>query len=239
MKTYTLVGANGRKFTSTTPGTLGGARRSRLYGRLDCPSALRALARGPAYEKNRVFFADEATAVAAGYRPCSVCLPKEYEWWKQDQEQRAAKAAAEQVYGLDALSQALVDAERWSSSERDRAYYGARREAFVRAFGLTPDRGDAFAALSLVSSTARCLIPLQTPFDGLLEAPPLVHQLYEAHAKGLRTAKEAFAAGLQALLLDTLGSVLPKDKQVTGADLLAHGFDPRQPDPRPPVDDDW
>jgi methylphosphotriester-DNA--protein-cysteine methyltransferase len=29
-----------------------------------------------------VFFADEATAVAAGYRPCAVCLPERYAAWK-------------------------------------------------------------------------------------------------------------------------------------------------------------
>ncbi|MGW2512713.1 hypothetical protein ACWC0A_25645 [Streptomyces scopuliridis] len=42
-------------------------------GRLDCPSALRAIARGH-YRRYRVFFADESAAVAAGYRPCAVCL---------------------------------------------------------------------------------------------------------------------------------------------------------------------
>jgi len=40
------------------------------------PAALRALARG-GYLANRVFFLDEATAIAAGYRPCEVCLVKE------------------------------------------------------------------------------------------------------------------------------------------------------------------
>ncbi|HEY2100575.1 MAG TPA: hypothetical protein VGH72_29215, partial [Pseudonocardia sp.] len=50
-------------------------------GRLDCRSALRALARG-GYARHRVFFADEATAVAAGYRPCAVCLPARYRAWK-------------------------------------------------------------------------------------------------------------------------------------------------------------
>jgi catechol 2,3-dioxygenase-like lactoylglutathione lyase family enzyme len=29
-----------------------------------------------------VFFADEPTAVAAGYRPCAVCLPEAYRTWK-------------------------------------------------------------------------------------------------------------------------------------------------------------
>jgi methylphosphotriester-DNA--protein-cysteine methyltransferase len=32
--------------------------------------------------KYRVFFADEQTAIAAGYRPCAVCLPERYAEWK-------------------------------------------------------------------------------------------------------------------------------------------------------------
>ena len=50
----------------TIRGTLGGHRGTKIYGRLDCPSALRAIARG-GYVKYRVFFADEAAAIAAGY----------------------------------------------------------------------------------------------------------------------------------------------------------------------------
>jgi hypothetical protein len=42
----------------------GGNTRLRIYGRLDCPSALRAIKRGPTYARYRVFFADEASAVA-------------------------------------------------------------------------------------------------------------------------------------------------------------------------------
>jgi methylphosphotriester-DNA--protein-cysteine methyltransferase len=29
-----------------------------------------------------VFFADEATAIAAGYRPCAGCMRAEYKEWK-------------------------------------------------------------------------------------------------------------------------------------------------------------
>ncbi|MFC4011661.1 Ada metal-binding domain-containing protein [Nonomuraea purpurea] len=79
--TYTLVGADGRSYASPMPGTLGGHRRARLYGRLDCPSALRAIARG-GYIQHRVFFADAGDAVAAGYRPCAVCLPDAYQAWR-------------------------------------------------------------------------------------------------------------------------------------------------------------
>ena len=78
---YTLTGPDGRPYPSVSPGTLGGNRRLRLYGRLDCPSALRAIARG-GYVRRRVFFADEATAVAAGYRPCAMCLPAAYAAWR-------------------------------------------------------------------------------------------------------------------------------------------------------------
>ncbi len=78
---YLLLGPDGRPYRSVAPGTLGGHRRQRIYGRLDCPAALRALERGH-YARYRVFFADEPTAVAAGYRPCARCLPAAYRRWK-------------------------------------------------------------------------------------------------------------------------------------------------------------
>ncbi len=84
-RTYTLIGADGLRYVSTTPGTLGGHRRSRIYGRLDCPGALRWIARGH-YVRHRVFFADAAAATAAGYRPCAVCLRQEYLRWRESRE---------------------------------------------------------------------------------------------------------------------------------------------------------
>jgi methylphosphotriester-DNA--protein-cysteine methyltransferase len=77
---WVLIGADGAAIRSGRPGTLGGHRRSRIYGRLDCPAALRAMARG-GYVRDRVFFLDEQTARAAGYRPCAVCLPAQYAVW--------------------------------------------------------------------------------------------------------------------------------------------------------------
>jgi len=53
-------------------------------GRLDCPAALRAIARG-GYVTHRVFFLTEEHARAAGYRPCGVCLPVAYASWKAQQ----------------------------------------------------------------------------------------------------------------------------------------------------------
>ena len=78
---FTLIGPDGLPCASEVPGTLGGNRRGKLYGRLDCPSALRAIRQG-GYVRHRVFFADEATAIAAGYRPCGTCLRAEYAAWK-------------------------------------------------------------------------------------------------------------------------------------------------------------
>jgi hypothetical protein len=80
-KSYTLLGVDRRPYHSPTRGTLGGHMRGRLYGRLDCKAALRAIARG-GYVGDRVFFADESIAVAAGFRPCAVCLPESYARWK-------------------------------------------------------------------------------------------------------------------------------------------------------------
>jgi len=80
---YRLLGADGVAYQSPIKGTLGGHRRSRIYGRLDCVGAARAIARGGPYPTHRVFFADEATAVGAGYRPCWVCMREEYRIWKR------------------------------------------------------------------------------------------------------------------------------------------------------------
>ena len=91
-KVYHLIGADGKPYDSTEPGTLGGHKGLKIYGRLDCPSALRYIAMGQ-YVKYRVFFKDEATAIAAGYRPCAVCMKEEYKRWKEKQKQAAKEKA--------------------------------------------------------------------------------------------------------------------------------------------------
>ncbi|GAA1017525.1 metal-binding protein [Acrocarpospora pleiomorpha] len=78
---YTLLGPDRKPYRSAIPGTLGGHRAAKIYGRLDCPAALRAITRG-GYVNNRVFFADEDAAIAAGFRPCGTCLPEKYQAWK-------------------------------------------------------------------------------------------------------------------------------------------------------------
>lgn len=92
-RSWRLLDGSGRAYDSSAPGTLGGHRRSRIYGRLDCPSAMRAVARG-GYVSERVFFADEVTAVAAGYRPCAVCLPVRYAAWRAARDLTSRPRAA-------------------------------------------------------------------------------------------------------------------------------------------------
>ena len=78
---YTLIGADGKPYQSENPGTFGGHRRNKVYGRLDCAGAARWIAKGH-YVKQRVFFASEEAAIAAGYRPCANCMPDDYRAWK-------------------------------------------------------------------------------------------------------------------------------------------------------------
>ncbi len=66
--------------------TLAGNARVRIFGRLDCRSGRRML------RQHRVFFVDEAEALAAGYRPCAHCLRPAYRRWRAEQ---LASAAAE------------------------------------------------------------------------------------------------------------------------------------------------
>ena len=78
-KMHQLLGADGKLYSSERPGTLGGNSKQKIYGKLDCPMALSTIRRFPGiYEQSRVFFANEKTALAAGYRPCGSCLREKY-----------------------------------------------------------------------------------------------------------------------------------------------------------------
>ncbi len=71
---HTLLGADRRPYPSETPGQFGGHRKMKIYGRLDCPSALRAIAAG-GYVASRVFFADERTASPLATGPARPACP--------------------------------------------------------------------------------------------------------------------------------------------------------------------
>ncbi len=92
MKTYKLLGSDGKEYLSETPGTFGGNSKLKIYGRLDCLSALSTIRKFPgSYEKSRVFFTDEKTALAAGYRPCGNCLREKYKEYMADPQKYKEK----------------------------------------------------------------------------------------------------------------------------------------------------
>lgn len=79
-KTYKLLGADGQIYESNVPGALGGNRKAKIYGKLDCSAANAVLAKG--YASHRVFFLNEQEAIAVGYRPCGRCMRDRYLDWK-------------------------------------------------------------------------------------------------------------------------------------------------------------
>ena len=81
-KDYKLLTKSGTVL-SKVPGTLGGNKKLKIYGKLDCKSALNWLKKGY-YVDNRVFFQSEEVAQELGYRPCGVCMKKEYKLWKEN-----------------------------------------------------------------------------------------------------------------------------------------------------------
>ena len=92
MKLYKLLDSAGKEYLSEIPGTFGGNSRLKIYGRLDCPTALSPITRFPgSYEKFRVFFSDEKTALAAGYRPCGNCLRTQYREYMEDSQKYKEK----------------------------------------------------------------------------------------------------------------------------------------------------
>lgn len=91
-KQYKLTDANGNIYLSDTPGEYGGNGKMKIYGCLDCGTALASMRRFPGeYQKHRVFFADEKTALAAGFRPCENCLRSKYKEYIADPEAYKAR----------------------------------------------------------------------------------------------------------------------------------------------------
>ena len=84
---FKLIDSNGQPYLSDTPGKLGGYKKMKIYGKLDCPSAQKWIEKGH-YIQHRVFFENEETAIAAGYRPCAKCMPDEYKQWKNQEVQK-------------------------------------------------------------------------------------------------------------------------------------------------------
>ncbi|WNC72505.1 Ada metal-binding domain-containing protein [Thalassotalea psychrophila] len=78
---YKLLDEKGALYINQNKGIFGGHSKLKIYGKLDCPSALGHISKGH-YVKYRVFFKDENTAILAGYRPCARCMKKEYLHWK-------------------------------------------------------------------------------------------------------------------------------------------------------------
>lgn len=55
--------------------TLGGNKKLKIYGHLNCKSGKRM------NRENRVFFTDEKEAIAIGFRPCGNCKRNLYQKW--------------------------------------------------------------------------------------------------------------------------------------------------------------
>lgn len=85
MKMYKLIDTNGEIYLSETPGIFGGNKKLKIYGQLDCYSALYTIKRfSGSYKKSLVFFADENVAFVAGYRPSGNCLREKYREYMVD-----------------------------------------------------------------------------------------------------------------------------------------------------------
>jgi hypothetical protein len=121
-QTYTLLGADSKPYQSASKGQWGGHRDTRIYGRLDCPAALRAIAHG-GYTQYRVFFADQATAIAAGYRPCATCCPDRYQEWKSNPA-AAARTVSGQAGAMPPLAR-----EHLSPPSRSKARLAHEQQA--------------------------------------------------------------------------------------------------------------
>lgn len=149
---YILTGADRVPYASAAPGALGGHRRGHGYGRLDCPAALSAIARG-GYVRHRVFFRDEPTAIAAGYRPCGRCLPERYAAWREGRDWSGAAWRSLRV-------EPPFDAEHMLAYLRGRAIPGVESvEGNVYRRTLSLPHGPAAVELDIRADAVRLRLP--------------------------------------------------------------------------------
>lgn len=69
MKQYTIL-KDGELIKSEIPGEYAGNKIYRIFGRLDCGTGKKLMAK-----ENRIFFYSLEDAVKEGYRPCKNCKP--------------------------------------------------------------------------------------------------------------------------------------------------------------------
>jgi len=81
MKEYKLLGINGDYF-SKIPATCGGNKNLKVYGKMNCPSTLYLDG------NDSVYFENPEIANKLGYRPCSVCMKKEFQKWEQSKQNK-------------------------------------------------------------------------------------------------------------------------------------------------------
>ena len=81
IKLYQLFGVDVKLYDGIAPRTVGGNKKLKIYGHLDCLSVLYYIEKGQ-YVKYWAF-KDEETAITAEYRPYIKCMHKEYKRWKE------------------------------------------------------------------------------------------------------------------------------------------------------------
>jgi hypothetical protein len=99
--------------------------------------------------------------------------------------------------GLDDLIRAIGAAERYAGAHEDLAsYWKSRREALETALAL-PGGGVETIALQALLRVAACQADPDTshsPFAGMLEATPIIHELYGRFGEEFRSLDEQHRA---------------------------------------------
>lgn len=129
----------------------------------------------------------------------------------------AATGAAGRPYHLKNWGQAVLD-------------------AVVRAVNQQGRQLVEWPLFDTLTNTATCLCLPATPFEGMVEAPRSVIDVYQAHKQELSLLVEVRGRVLGGVLEDLAGRVIEQLQGTTWGELEAHGAVREQP-PSPPVVD--
>ena len=160
-----------------------------------------------------------------------------------------------QSYSTHDLADAIVIAWKYSDALAPlRDFYKQRATAMCAAFGAklaarhiepglksselldTPGlTRDEENLIGEIGHFIHSVNSVSSPFDGYLEAPKIVFELYRKHSKHIKELVSSLRSANLNLLTDALCKVYHIDPNhtVTDDDLLEHGFDPDQPWPDP------
>ncbi len=153
-----------------------------------------------------------------------------------------SKPVVERTFGVDELISAYIKAQGYRRAAPDlRDYWSTLTVALQQTLRMPIDwpvetsdervsRLERDSLLILFQSTVESLLSVRTPFDGFMEAPPVVSELYRQHRKAFAATASEYRQIHKDLLLTILTLLFGDlNARATTENLILAGFVGNEP----------